>query len=87
MLLTQEEARTKRCQESFGPPMATIQPASISPNSIFYANALGGVGPFVSSPTNCIASGCMAWRWSDHTTIDGNPLGSCGKAGIIYRAS
>ena len=31
----------------------------------------------------CIASGCMAWRWTDVWTDDGDRGGYCGLAGKI----
>lgn len=75
MTLTEEEAKTKRCQEGFGPP--------------FYDPGLQSVGmaatwaAAVQSPSHCIASGCMAWRWFDNTDDQAitEPRGYCGKAG------
>lgn len=57
MILTEEDAKTKRCQEGFG-------------------------DRYQSSPINCIASGCMAWRWQYGELDEEAPRpGYCGKAG------
>lgn len=57
MILTEEEAKTKRCQESFGPAYTT--PDGRSMMAVIY-----GAGYAVqASPSHCIGSGCMAWRW------------------------
>jgi hypothetical protein len=53
MLLTEEEAKNKRCQESFGPPSDPF------PNGVAYSVS---VAAFMS-PSNCLGSACMAWQW------------------------
>ena len=55
MIVTEEEAKTKRCQETF--------------------NRTGSVREI-----NCLASGCMAWRWADGEGMDEFRRGYCGKA-------
>lgn len=74
MNVTEAEARTKRCQESFG-PFFTTQTGNV-------AMVMSGSSyAVVASPSHCIGGACMAWRWleSDHT-IDGDFIGCCGKA-------
>ncbi|MCA1458059.1 hypothetical protein I6F35_33540 [Bradyrhizobium sp. BRP22] len=89
MLVTEEEARSKRCQESFGD-------GSVSAGA---AQAMGvPVNPFShgfspasmvhASPHNCIGSACMAWRWMQVLASNGMDVvqdsrgrGYCGKAG------
>lgn len=80
MLTTEEEAKTKQCQES------------IMPTLIMLSQALPGNG-FGYGINHCIGSACMAWRWHwsinevdgthQHVTDapDGKPFGYCGKAG------
>jgi hypothetical protein len=41
----------------------------------------GGAYAVATSPTHCIAGQCMAWRWTDQRTGDGEFTGYCGKAG------
>jgi hypothetical protein len=36
-----------------------------------------------TTPTNCIAGNCMAWRWTDQRTDDGEFTGYCGKGGPL----
>lgn len=48
MIITEEEAKTKRCQETFGPPIQSV-------GSGFFT-----ASPPIS---NCIGSACMAWRY------------------------
>jgi hypothetical protein len=95
VLTTEEEAKTKRCQEAFGdgftsaactPVMTTV------PMNPFGHSYSGSHGVAVAaSPAFCIGSACMAWRW--HRQIDpftgenvSVPVGTerfgyCGKAG------
>jgi hypothetical protein len=75
MILTEQEAQTKRCQESFGPPLSQDgMSAAASPISVYQA--------VQTSPMNCIGSACMAWRFSADETGDGVSRGYCGKAGL-----
>ena len=78
MIVTEDEAKTKRCQEGFGPPLVD----AMHGNVVMHAMP-GGVIAAASSPIHCIGSACMAWRWFDNLD-DGaviTPLGYCGKAG------
>jgi hypothetical protein len=92
MILTEQEARTKRCQESFGDThvspagMAVAMPVPIA--SVPYSPSAGAAIAVQSSPAMCIASGCMAWRWGkwaergEYGQPRGEPThGYCGKAG------
>jgi hypothetical protein len=86
MIVTEEEARTKRCQESFGPVHVTPSGEMIS----MYVSA--PTLTVQTSPTNCIASKCMAWCWLDRDEdfgADSKHLrkGCCGKAVPILVAS
>jgi hypothetical protein len=74
MILTEQEAQTKRCQESFGS----------QPNAPFGSQHMSVSAGYVQpmSPTHCIGSACMAWRFSADETGDGIPRGYCGKAGL-----
>jgi len=103
MILTEEEAKTKRCQESFGPLYVTerggetyVPLFTAVPFAYNTSVATGGPQlPTVASPSHCIGSACMAWRWDKNTQStckypDGtkatHPLtwkGYCGKAGAI----
>jgi hypothetical protein len=81
MIVTEKEAKTKRCPESYGPPlsdhgMITAQPAN---QSIGYGYSMSVA--VQTSPTHCIGSACMAWRTTGDEGDDGTPLGYCGKAG------
>jgi len=73
MIITEREAFTKRCQEGFGPPLSDVP--------MMMAGAAGIT--VMTSPSHCIGSACMAWRWfdnlSDHAVK--TPRGYCGKAG------
>lgn len=97
MILTEAEARTKRCQESFGPLYVTREGGE-SHNPLHHVVAvampLGGeVGaagapsghnmPTIAAPGYCIGSKCMAWRWclTAEAAWDSQPVGYCGKAG------
>ncbi len=77
MTLTEEEAKkTKRCQESFGPPATPMQ--------MSYTVGVGIAAH--TAPLMCLGSACMAWRWVQIIGGDGfTPMdtdkGYCGKAG------
>jgi hypothetical protein len=60
MMTTEEEAKAKRCQETFGP----TPPVTITTYPVFPANPFGHDinQPMQLMPTHCIGSGCMAWR-------------------------
>lgn len=63
MLLTEEEARTRRCQEGFGPPLsANGTPMMTAATAVYTA--------IQTAPQNCIASGCMAWRWVEPVYVE-----------------
>lgn len=99
MILTEEDARKKWCpymgSETFAQQIHDIQPlpygmgrgGSVSPGSEVHT---------YHQENRCIASGCMAWRWSEIATgwitkMDGsrtamgfetsNTAGYCGLAG------
>lgn len=93
MMTTEEEAKTKRCQESFGDTVVSPQGHSFAAAQPG-VNFMSGAGFAVaSSPSMCIGSACMAWRWSQLTwwsdPVTGQdikndpnrPFGYCGKAG------
>lgn len=68
MLLTEEEAKSKRCP-------VRVHTKVLAENAISYA-------PTVAVATNdkvpCLATGCMAWRWKPG---ENKELGYCGLAG------
>ena len=72
MIVTEEEAKTKRCQESY--------PAcrEVSPEGHHISASTGGGYATQTAPSFCIGSACMAWRWMDQ---DHQDKGYCGKAG------
>jgi hypothetical protein len=81
MILTVEEASTKRCQESYAPPLSAGGYAN--PTATITTASYGGVGSsyFISemtSPAFCIGPKCMAWKWLGKTN-DGQFTGYCGK--------
>lgn len=77
MIATEEEAKTKRCQESFPAadalsPHGATEAVPLPMQTVSYPyGAYGGgysVGEAVgyarhTAPTHCIGSACMAWRW------------------------
>lgn len=92
MIVTEQEASEKRCQESFGTGQltrdgATVPGAAIGGSSSFHAGASQAV---VTSPAFCIGSRCMAWQWrgwrGQHRHIFSDEregtehVGGCGKA-------
>jgi hypothetical protein len=86
MIVTEEEAKTKRCQESFGDGFVS---------SMQSAMAMPMARAAYSSPSHCIGAACMAWRWrgwrdkearlfgdaTEHGTGPTERVGYCGKAG------
>lgn len=93
MIVTEEEAKTIRCQESFGPHYVTADGGqshmpvmhAVSIHQGAYGAVLNGPAlPTVAAPAFCIGSKCMAWRWhmleGDAWTVSA-PHGYCGKAG------
>lgn len=78
MKLTAKEASAKRCQEGFGPG-----PMSSDGNTHISMHSYGASFAVATSPFCCIAGGCMAWRWTDQRTLDGEFTGYCGKAGPV----
>ncbi len=99
MLLSERDARQRRCQESFGPLYVThdggqlhmpIHMAAAAPqygSAYFAAVSQSHPFPTVASPSHCIGSQCMAWRWrkvGEQSVTDqfAAPVGYCGKAGV-----
>jgi hypothetical protein len=93
MILTVEEAATRRCQESFGPYYVTQAGGETHyPTLHSVMSSGGGSGvfasavssqpalPTIASPGYCIGPKCMAWKWADKTD-DGTFTGFCGKVG------
>lgn len=96
MILTEEEARTKRCQEGYAAsPGASLNPStdyvhqsfampSMSHSSIGSSTAVTATTAApMTAPIFCLGSACMAWRWFDNTDDKAikEPRGYCGKAG------
>ena len=85
--LTEEEAKTKRCQEGFGAPLNHVP--ALYPTGERSAETDLAVHV---APVHCIGSACMAWRWNgdspeffgsgpeDNLNSDAR-RGYCGKAG------
>lgn len=78
MILTEAEAKTKRCQEGFGPlfmtreggdvhiprPQLAVMGLTAGANAMSVAEPGHGHNmPTIASPGYCIGSKCMAWRW------------------------
>jgi hypothetical protein len=89
MTLTEDEAKTKRCQESY-PAADGVNPggfAEVSPSPI--SPSWGASAARICAPMFCIGSGCMAWRWATPQVVHkyNQPTGEiivkgyCGKAG------
>lgn len=91
MIVTEEEAKTKRCQESFAACTGVSVDGAVYQSSWSHPPPpLGGPGycaTVFTAPMNCLGSACMAWRWRlagpDHNIDrgDGEKVGYCGKAG------
>ena len=79
MTFTEDEAKTKRCQESFGDGNVTAQGHMVSVQAGYGAAYAMG-----TSPSMCIASRCMAWEWAKDRTIDRHFTGFCGKARRLF---
>lgn len=78
MLLTEDEAKTKRCQETFAALDAFTTNGALVPVASTVTVTTGAYGHAIpTAPTHCIGSACMAWRWN----LSGTALGYCGKAG------
>ena len=78
MIVTEEEAKTKRCQESFGDTNVTAD------GHVYAAHISYGASAVIqTSPSMCIGSACMAFRWVDNLDDKAitEPRGYCGKAG------
>ena len=91
MILTEEEAKTRRCQEGFSHPLYHSQ-APLTTNDMAMApmhlmgSPYGAAYAAMASPSHCIGSACMAWRWRQIIGDDGftpadTDKGYCGKAG------
>lgn len=62
MIVTEQEAKTKQCQERFGPTMPVASPQLSTEHANPYGHSLAG-WPTSMAPQTCLGSGCMAWRW------------------------
>ena len=91
MIVTVEEAKTKRCQEGYAAsngtttnPDATLtfsKPFATMSASSVYASAQADQGP--TAPFFCLGPACMAWRWREDDISGTRPStthGYCGKA-------
>lgn len=95
MILTEEEAKTKRCQEGYAAsPGAALNPSTDYVHQSFMVSQTthsfsGGAGVTattaapITAPIFCLGSACMAWRWFDNRDDRAitDPRGFCGKAG------
>lgn len=78
-ILTEEEAKERRCPYSFAPPWSQNGDTLMSMSGS--ASGLGSSFAALTSPTNCIASKCMAWRLAHKDGPDGSERGYCGAFG------
>lgn len=87
MTLSEEDAKTKRCQESFAAATGISADGAIYPTTwqALPPNCAGASPAVHTAPSMCIASACMAWRWKygDDRRFRGEDAkhGYCGKAG------
>lgn len=93
MILTEEEASTKRCQEGYAAsPGAAREPVTeygTVTQAVPVMSSVGSMGGFgatmattaepKTAPIFCLGSQCMAWRWWNGIGRKGT--GYCGKAG------
>jgi hypothetical protein len=89
MILTEEEAKGKRCQEAFS-AAESINPGGF-PTTLSVSRAMESINnaawearTFGGAPLNCIGSACMAWRWYTGEIAPHEGTGThgyCGKAG------
>jgi len=71
MIITEKEASTKRCQESFPAALLQTQAGSMIP----FSSGASSVFAVHTAPTHCIGSACMAFRWvEDFTIVLGNGM-------------
>jgi hypothetical protein len=85
-MLTEDEAKMKRCPQSF-PAADALSPSGHVEHVPIEAHSISlGSGSMTSmgyarhtAPTHCIAAECMFWRWS-HQDHNGTPTGFCGGA-------
>lgn len=88
MLVTPEEAATRRCQEAYAASdgvtfgnVGATRTEEYPSLSFISGGSMIKQGP--TAPFNCIGPRCMAWRMTEGRTLDGTYLGYCGKAGRI----
>jgi hypothetical protein len=97
MIVTEDEAKTKRCQEGYPASDGVTDGDSLynqkTVPALSSVSAFGGMGfatvaTSMTAPMHCIGSSCMAWRWYidlDRMTVRDvnytNRNGYCGKAG------
>lgn len=75
MIVTEEEAKTKRCQEGYAAsPGAALNPVTDYVHQSFVVPSMSApvAGAFgtmattatpITAPIFCLGSACMAWRW------------------------
>lgn len=96
MPLTEEEAKTKWCPFArvVGVFAAGNEPAVPGHNRTVFSSKGSAVEQKSPAPASCIASGCMAWRWSfifvnaDGMEINADTLGmfaECTKEGAARK--
>jgi hypothetical protein len=72
-MMSEDEAKRKWC------PFARAWDGQGASTNRIASGDLNIPGP--RSDCNCIASKCMAWRWTRAVTEDGDPCCYCGLAG------